>query len=101
MKEGAHLVNIARGAHVDQDALKAALDEGRLARASLDVATPEPPEEGHWLYTHPRVHLTAHTSWKAPSTTARMRAILRQNLEAWRDGEREALHGVVSKEGGY
>src|SRR3954454_22565196 len=55
MKPGAHLVNIARGALVDQDALRSALDEGTLARASLDTVDPEPLPAGHWMYSHPEV----------------------------------------------
>ena len=54
MRPGVHLVNIARGAIVDQEALRAALDDGRVGAASLDVTEPEPPPPGHWLYTHPR-----------------------------------------------
>src|SRR5262245_57280538 len=65
VKPGAHLVNIARGALVDQDALLAALDGGRLAAASLDVVDPEPLPAGHPLYTHPRVRLSPHISWSA------------------------------------
>lgn len=63
MRDGVHVVNIARGSLVDQDALRAALDSGRVARASLDTVDPEPLPEGHWLYSHPRVFLTPHSSW--------------------------------------
>lgn len=61
-RPGLHLINVARGSLVDTDALLAALDEGRLAKASLDVAEHEPPPAGHRLYTHPRVRLSPHTS---------------------------------------
>lgn len=61
-RPGLHLVNVARGSLVDQTALRTALDEGRLGWASLDVSDPEPLPEGHWLYDHPRVWLTPHTS---------------------------------------
>jgi hypothetical protein len=60
-KPGAHLIN-ARGSVVDQEALLAALDGGRLDFATLDVTEPEPLPDGHRLYTHPRVLLTPHIS---------------------------------------
>src|SRR5206468_3524002 len=66
MKPGAHLVNVARGALVEQDALRAALDDGRVAMASLDAVEPEPLPEGHWMYGHPRVRLSPHVSWSMP-----------------------------------
>jgi phosphoglycerate dehydrogenase-like enzyme len=66
MKQGVHLVNVARGSLVDHDALRAALDEGTVARASLDVTDPEPLPDEHWLYTHPKVFLTPHSSWSGP-----------------------------------
>jgi phosphoglycerate dehydrogenase-like enzyme len=65
VKPGVHLVNIARGTLVDQDALHDALDNGIVARASLDVVEPEPLPEGHWLYSHPNVRLTPHSSWSS------------------------------------
>ncbi len=63
VKPGVHLVNIARGRLVDQDALRVALDDGRVAMATLDTVDPEPLPAGHWLYEHPKVRLSAHISW--------------------------------------
>jgi phosphoglycerate dehydrogenase-like enzyme len=61
-RPGAHLINVARGGVVDQDALMATLDAGRLGFATLDVTDPEPLPAGHALWTHPRVRLTPHIS---------------------------------------
>ncbi|MGH2420253.1 dihydrofolate reductase [Pseudomonas sp. C 49-2] len=61
-KPGLHLINIARGGLLDQEALLEALDNGRIGLASLDVTEPEPLPDGHPLYTHPRVQLSPHTS---------------------------------------
>ncbi|MGE7812842.1 D-isomer specific 2-hydroxyacid dehydrogenase family protein [Pseudomonas sivasensis] len=68
-KPGLHLINIARGGLVDQEALLEALDNGQIGLASLDVTEPEPLPDGHPLYTHPRVRLSPHTS--AISTDSR------------------------------
>ncbi len=87
MKPGVHLVNIARGGLVDQDALRVALDEGHVGRASLDAVEPEPLPEGHWLFTHPRVRLSAHDSWSWPGSGAAMVERFAVNLRAWLDGE--------------
>src|SRR5207249_6974395 len=70
VKPGVHIVNIARGSLVDQGALIAALDDGRVACASLDTVDPEPLPSGHPLYTHPKVRLSAHVSWSAPDNLA-------------------------------
>ena len=61
-KPGLHLINIARGGLLDQQALLEALDSGVVGRASLDVTDPEPLPAGHPLYHHPRVLLSPHTS---------------------------------------
>jgi phosphoglycerate dehydrogenase-like enzyme len=96
---GAHLVNIARGDLVDQDALRAALDDGRVARATLDVATPEPLPAGHWLYAHPSVRLSPHISWSMPESNELLYDTFRSNLARWL--ERRPLDGVVDVAAGY
>ena len=99
MKPGAHLVNVARGALVDQDALRAALDEGRVAMASLDAVEPEPLPDGHWMYSHPRVRLSPHVSWHMPGAVDLLLERFIDNLRRWRAGE--PLTGVVDREAEY
>lgn len=59
MKDGAFLVNTSRGALVDEAALLAALDSGKLAAAALDVFAEE-PTKNEAIYTHPKISLTPH-----------------------------------------
>ena len=99
VKPGVHLVNIARGALVDQDALREALDDGRVACASLDCVDPEPLPDGHWLYTHPKVRLSPHTSWAMPDALEWLTGTFLDNLRRYRAGE--PLEGVVDVEQGY
>ena len=94
-----HLVNVARGDLVDQEALRTALDDGRVARASLDVATPEPLPEGHWLYHHPRVRLSPHVSWSMPNAVDHLVESFVHNLRLYLD--KKPLKGLVSIEHGY
>ena len=100
-KPGAHLVNIARGTLVDQEALRAALDDGRVARASLDTVDPEPLPEGHWLYTHPLVRLSPHISWSAPSTMPNTLALFAENVRRFRAGGAPGLSGLVDSDARY
>lgn len=60
LPKGASLVHAGRGAHLDQDALLRALEDGRLSAAFLDVTEPEPLPKGHPLWSHPAVILTPH-----------------------------------------
>lgn len=99
MTPGVHLVNIARGALVDQDALRVALDRGPLAMATLDTVDPEPLPAGHWLYAHPKVRMTAHISWYTPELQAAAVEILIANVGRYRRGE-PLLH-VVDRDEGY
>lgn len=99
VKPGVHVVNIARGPLVDSEALIAALDEGRVARASLDVAEGEPLPAGHPLYAHPRVRLTPHLSNSSSRTANRTVQMFTDNLARWRSGR--PLQGVVDPAVGY
>jgi phosphoglycerate dehydrogenase-like enzyme len=99
VKRGVHLVNIARGALVDQDALRVALDDGRVAAATLDTVEPEPLPEGHWMYDHPAVRLSAHVSWYTPALLARTIEQFLDNLDRYVAGE--SLRDVVDPDEGY
>ncbi|HUI28235.1 MAG TPA: NAD(P)-dependent oxidoreductase, partial [Candidatus Kryptonia bacterium] len=95
IKPGAHFINVARGALVDQDGLRAALDDGRVAMASLDAVEPEPLPAGHWMYTHPRVRLSPHISWSMPGAADRLIEPFIDNLRRYRAGQ--PLTGVVDR----
>jgi phosphoglycerate dehydrogenase-like enzyme len=99
VKPGVHLVNIARGTLVDQDALRVALDDGRVACASLDTVEPEPLPAGHWLYEHPKVRLSAHVSWSSPRAFDRIVSSVLENLRRYVAGE--PLSGIVDPDEGY
>ena len=99
MRSGVHLVNIARGSLVDQDALRTALDDGTVARASLDTCDPEPLPAGHWLYEHPKVFLTPHSSWASPEFFAASIDIFCSNLRRFLDGA--PLEHVIDRAEGY
>lgn len=99
VKPGVHLVNIARGSLVDQEALRAALDDDRVAMASLDTVDPEPLPEGHWMYSHPKVRLSAHVSWASPKATDRIFESFASNLRRYVNGE--PLEGIIDLDEGY
>jgi phosphoglycerate dehydrogenase-like enzyme len=99
VKPGVHVVNVSRGSLVDQAALVEALGDGRVARATLDVADPEPLPAGHPLYGHPRVRLSPHVSWSAPGALGRLVDRFVDNLRAYVAGE--PLAGVVDRVAGY
>jgi phosphoglycerate dehydrogenase-like enzyme len=81
MKEGAVFVNIARGDLVVEDALKTALDAGKPEHAILDVFNQEPPAAESWVWTHPRVTLTPHTSNGGSGMRSRSESNFLTNLE--------------------
>jgi len=99
MKPGAHLVNVARGTIVDQEALRRALDAGRVAEASLDAVEPEPLPAGHWMYSHPRVRLSPHLSWNMPGAAEILVDAFIDNVRRWRRGD--PLDGLVDRAAGY
>jgi phosphoglycerate dehydrogenase-like enzyme len=86
LKRGAHLINVSRGALVDQEALLAALEDGTLSGATLDVTEPEPLPPGHPLYTHPKVRVSPHISWNVPGVAEALFARFLANLERYAEG---------------
>lgn len=93
----AHVVNVSRGEHVDEDALLAALDAGRIAHATLDAFAQEPLPAQHRFWSHPNVTVTPHVGARTPNTHV-VRQML-DNLQAVRAGERRATW--IDRERGY
>jgi glycerate dehydrogenase len=93
MKPGAILINTARGGLIDEPALAAALENGRLGGAALDVLTAEPPLPAHPL-TDPgapwarRVVVTPHIGWGTVEARHRLVDEVTQNVAAFLRGER-------------
>jgi phosphoglycerate dehydrogenase-like enzyme len=97
---GAGVVNIGRGALVEQDALCDLLETGHLAGAVLDVFTPEPVPPGHRLWTTPHLIMTPHCSSDDPQTyNPRSLDIFFANLAALQEGR--ALPNRIDPTRGY
>jgi phosphoglycerate dehydrogenase-like enzyme len=93
MKDGALLVNAARGSLVVTGALCDELSRGRL-RAVLDVTDPEPLPAGHPLWTLPGVFFTPHVAASTAVSAARVRSLVRDQAERFVNGE--PLRNVIS-----
>ncbi|MBW4580317.1 MAG: D-2-hydroxyacid dehydrogenase [Tildeniella nuda ZEHNDER 1965/U140] len=99
MRSTAYLINIARGAVVDEVALIRALQEGWIAGAGLDTfhTEPLPPESPFWSL--PNVFVTPHCSGFSPCIVERAIALFLDNLDRYRTGQ--PLRNVVGKTLGY
>lgn len=97
MRPGACLVNLARGAHVDEAALAAALDRGHLRHAVLDVFQQEPLPPDHPFWPHPQVTVLPHCAAQTDPRTAVPQ--VRANLAALRAGQ--PLAHLVDRGQGY
>lgn len=99
MKPEAYLVNIARGGHVDTDALLTALRNHVIAGAALDVTEPEPLPEGHPLWVEPNCLITPHQADTPEMTAPLLAERIRQNVEAFLGDGR--FVGRVDPRAGY
>ena len=92
MRDGALLVNVARGKVVDTDALVDAVGSGRI-RAALDVTDPEPLPADHPLWQMPGVLISPHVGGVTSAFTPRAVALLRDQISAFAEGR--PLRNVV------
>jgi glyoxylate/hydroxypyruvate reductase A len=97
MPQGASLVNLARGAHVVESDLLAALDRGHLRHAVLDVFAVEPLPAAHAFWSHPQVTVLPHIAAQTDPRSAAQ--IVARNVRALRDGR--VLLDLVERGRGY
>jgi glyoxylate/hydroxypyruvate reductase len=97
LPKGAYFINMARGGHVVDEALLAALDSGHLAGAALDVFNQEPLPADHPYWTHPRVQVTPHIAGATNPRTASPGII--ENIKRLRAGQ--PLINTVDPRTGY
>ncbi|WP_039058026.1 glyoxylate/hydroxypyruvate reductase GhrA [Enterobacter sp. Bisph1] len=97
LADNSYLINLARGVHVVESDLLAALDQGKLKAAMLDVFSQEPLPAQSPLWAHPRVAMTPHMA----ATTRRSEAVafIAQALQRLERGE--AVSGLVDRTRGY
>lgn len=99
MKDGSYLVNVARGAMLDHEALGDALRSGKLAGAALDVFPEEPLPPDSPIYDLPNLILTPHTGSSGRRYGERAAQVFERNLEAFlTSGE---MMNVYQRERGY
>lgn len=97
LPRGAYFINMARGGHVVDDALLAALASGQISGAALDVFNVEPLPQDHPYWTHPKVHVTPHIAGATNPRTASPGVI--ENIKRMRAGQ--ALIHTVDPKSGY
>lgn len=88
MKDGAFLINTARGKLIDESALADALTTGKLAGAGLDVMAEEPPVGGSPLLGVPNCHITPHIAFIAPESRQTIMDVCADNIESFAEGGR-------------
>lgn len=99
MKPSAYFISVGRGKSTVTDDLVAALAEGKIAGAALDVTDPEPLPQDHPLWGDPRVIITPHISAQSPETLQRIGLLVAENMRRYIAGE--PLLSVVNVKRGY
>ena len=97
LPQGATVINVGRGGHLNQQDLLQALDEGKVGKAILDVCDPEPLPPGHPFWSHPNVQLTPHIASMTQPETA-VDAVL-DNIRRHQEGV--PMTGLVDRTRGY
>lgn len=97
LPRGAYIINCARGAHVVEEDLLAALDEGHIAGATLDTFRQEPLPVDHPFWTHSKVRLTPHSAGITIPQQAAPQVV--ENLRRVQAGE--PLLNLVDRAKGY
>lgn len=98
MKKSACLINVARGAVVDQQALERALQDGRIAGAGLDVFEEEPLPGSSRLWAMPNVIISQHTAPHSPLYMDRAMEVVRENVARYLE-DKPLLNEVVKQPG--
>lgn len=86
MKDGVILINTARGAILDEEAVSEALNSGKLYMAGIDVMDPEPPKSDNPLLNNPRSIITPHSAWATLEARKRLIDVVAENFNAFLDG---------------
>ena len=89
MKNTAFLINTSRGPLVNQQDLAAALNEGRIAGAGLDVLEVEPPPADNPLFKAKNCYITPHIAWATRSSRGRLLQTVVDNVQSFLDGKTE------------
>jgi D-2-hydroxyacid dehydrogenase (NADP+) len=97
MKPSSYLVNLARGGVVDEDALIAALEQGRIAGAALDVFNAEPLPAGHRLWSMPNVIITPHAGGFYDDYPARALPAIEHNLRCFLAGDYAGMANRIKR----
>ena len=87
MKDGAVFVNTARGGMVDENALRRALESGKLLGAGVDVLRSEPMDKDCPLFNAPNCYITPHIAWAGVETRTRLLKLVTDNIQAFLDGK--------------
>lgn len=86
MKPSSFIINTARGALIDEQALIDAINKGVIAGAGLDVQEVEPLSEDSPLYTMDNVIITPHIGWRGLETRQRLVSMIADNIKAFSEG---------------
>jgi glyoxylate/hydroxypyruvate reductase A len=97
MKRGTAVINVARGGHLVEQDLIAALDAGALSHAVLDVFDAEPLPRNHPFWSHPQITVTPHVAAVTDPVSAS--AFIAANIARFRTGQ--PVEGLVSRKAGY